>query len=317
VAGGWQGLDLISRREEEESTPERPDLSGKSRQDSRTQEKKEEKKGKADAGLSRCAARYPRTYHVTFRIVLPLFFLIGLAFFCGYFLALFESDAEKDGNDALLAGVVDEAVKIGRLVELATTAPSECLQAYYREGGDNSTTNETAKLTKFMADCGGTISSELSGLVEEFRAKLTLEAYSSLTFDWISCRDGLKRNADRGEQAQQVIDRWIERYNASLATYRAEGLTEDEARERALAEASGHDSCEVNAAAGALFWFTSKSGVLSRRTFPQKCSDPHFSISRHSSFFVASSSSHEHDRIRQHGSRHDGRSCPRVHAGLC
>lgn len=158
---------------------------------------------------------------------------------------------EKDGNDAILADVVGQGSRVFRLVDLATKSPTMCLETFEGDTADRDA------LAQHMEECGGNLSEELSVILEDVVQETTVDAYTSLTFDWIACQSGdLGDYADRWEQAEHVIATWWVHFDSLRTQYEAEGLSSLEAEKRAREEARGGEDCRTNVAAAALFWFT-------------------------------------------------------------
>lgn len=244
VTGGWQGLDVVQRSEES-------DEEEMNRNENDYDEPKE-------ANLwNRVGTRFPRAFHVFWKVLIPLFVIIMLCFLCGYFLVLLESGAEKQANDEALADIANRAMKISRIAQAARMAPSLCLEAYQ---GD--ITNRT-ELEQHMKDCG----QRLPDLVEDALNELPLfelDVFDSLTFNWIVCGEESKHVA----QVETVSDTWERKVENLTTEYEAHGMNATEAKTRAIEEASAQDVCTVNTAAGALFWLTIATTIGYGNTVP-------------------------------------------------
>ena len=248
VAGGWQGLDIVHHEEDAEER-------GKVSTDDA--ENCEKNNGKIRF-VDRLAERHPRTFHIILQVILPLFFIILLCFLCGYFLARLEADTEMHENDSALAAVVSRRERVARIAEAAKEAPSICLDLY-----QGPLTNRT-QLEEHMKECGRNLPDFVLEILQEVAEESEFDVSESITFDWIVCGD----DRSRGSQISVVNDTWTMDMVELSKTYESQGLNKTEARTKAFEEASGHDSCRVNAAAGALFWLTISTTIGYGNTAP-------------------------------------------------
>jgi len=235
VAGGWQGLDIVNQEKEEQEE-------GASNDNETT---------KAVAPcrlqcLARLATRYPRTYHIVAKILLPLFVIIMLCFLCGAILVNLESDQEIKSNDQALGDIAIRISRINEIAQAARMSPVLCLESYQ---GD--LTNRT-NLEQHMHECGQSLPDRVEETVQELTDEQESNVFGALTFNWITCGD------DRAgaSQTNTVQTTWEADLQTLQKEYQAQGMSEIEAKKRAFTEAQGHVSCEENYGAGALFWLT-------------------------------------------------------------
>lgn len=247
VAGGWQGLDIVHQGEDVEE-----------REKVITDDAEISEKQNDNGFVDRLAERYPRTFHVILQVILPLFFIILICFFCGYFLARFEAYTEMQENDSALAAVVSRREKVARIAEAAKEAPSICLDLY-----EGPLTNRT-QLEEHMKECGRNLPDFVLRILKEVAEESEFDVSKSITFNWIFCGDDRSRDS----QMSVVNETWTLDMEELSKSYESLGLNKTEAQTRAFAEASGHDSCRVNAAAGALFWLTIATTIGYGNTAP-------------------------------------------------
>jgi len=139
--------------------------------------------------------RFPRSYNIFTNIVLPLFFLIGLSFFCGYFVVMLESPGEVESNDGLIADFVDFAVRASsRPVQVDSVRPIELCVVTINV---TDTSSNTSALARQLADCA-----------ESF---LGQEVSAPVTFDWTTCN---VEDPSYANQRSTVIEAWLESYES-------------------------------------------------------------------------------------------------------
>lgn len=188
--------------------------------------------------MNRFRETWPRTFHILFRVIIPLLGLIGVCFFCGYFLARMESSVEMSSNDAIIATIFNDSLRDSSIA-YGEYIPDACLADW---NVNDPEFNETG-LRNFLDDCRAELISQ----------KVAGEEQGDLTFDWIIC-DG---ETPYVYQYEHVLQEWTEDYFRLVEKYATElNMTFWQANERALQEASGHEDCTIHTSAGAWFFFT-------------------------------------------------------------
>lgn len=193
---------------------------------------------------SRLREKWPRTFDMFARVLFPLFFLIGVSFFCGYFLALLESSVEIANNDASLAAGFNFSLSVSAL-SFGKPIESPCLADY----DVNDPTFNATGLRSFLDDCR-------KDLVRRERMGVDGEVGSDPTFDWIICTEG--HETPYVDQYAHVLYSWTDDFYRLASIYATEypNMTAMKISDAAMLEATGHQDCTVHTAAGALFWFT-------------------------------------------------------------
>jgi len=224
---------------------------------------------------------YPRTYNICIKIILPLLFLIGLSFLCGYFLARAESGNEISTNDAILADFVDDVIKINTIQSGVKKSYDACLAEYANNTtniltSSTSTSTSTSKedhlvnltdLTSFLESCTQPAVNETQTIADNFLENAFEQNYNDLSQNWITCRN---ETYARNAQSSYITTQWLESFFGLQAKYSSDGSnrTEEEATELARVEASTSEHCVVNPAAGGIFWFTVMSTIGYGNTAP-------------------------------------------------
>lgn len=183
-------------------------------------------------------SKWPRTYSLLVRVLIPLFGLIGVSFLCGFFLARMESKVEIENNDAILKGEINYTLQVSS-VAYGNYIPSPCIADYDVNDPEFNATG----LRNFLDDCQQDI----------IRRRELKEG--DLTFDWIICDDG--GETPYIQQYEHVLLAWTDDYFGLAEKYATElNMTAQDASNKAMQEATGHSDCTLHTAAGALFWFT-------------------------------------------------------------
>lgn len=235
---------------------------------------------------------FPRSYHLVVFIVAPLLMLIALAFLCGHFVAMLESPHEKQANDGAMAEIVLKFARLDRLRLAAQDSPRLCLESYVPsttadgdDDDDDDATNSSSyatrvpfnrtELAEHMATCGARHAEEVQGIVDAFLAEWGVGVYDSLTFDWNVCGPPNRTKIfDRVKQTRFFVDRWFANFEQLLeATY---GNTDNNSTDQNSTIADftpeevalfdqvvASDQCELSTPAGALFWFTVMTTIVS------------------------------------------------------
>ena len=89
-------------------------------------------KGSCSTGTSAWATRYPRTFNVTMKMLLPLGCLVVLSYLCGHIIASLESQQEMDSNDVAFATFYKTAIKLHGMHWQLKSGPSSCLDSFIR-----------------------------------------------------------------------------------------------------------------------------------------------------------------------------------------
>eukprot|EP00978_Attheya_sp_CCMP212_P023061 scaffold69809_cov42-Attheya_sp.AAC.2 len=240
IAGGWQGVDS--------NVPPLP-LDPASEDISQSKhEGGSEKEHVKMSFLDQLESRFPRWYHIALDVLLPLGFLIAVAFMCGYIVALLELDGEKINNNLALASNQHLQELLKGLVDAAESAPVDCLDSYITSGGDVS---NVLQLRQSLQECGSqlqVLGQPTTDVYEELAIELGSGYYGSMSVNWMIC-DNLK-GREGADQVAYMAEVWTESYETILQE------NQDMSREEAMAQATGTNSCKVHTAAGALFWFT-------------------------------------------------------------
>lgn len=250
VAGGWQGLDVVNHGVDDSNENEASEISNENEATASNN------KSTRCRWLKKLAERYPRSSHILWKVLVPLFVIIMICFLCGFFLVQLESEGEKEANDAALKDISRRVVKIRQIRETARNAPIICLDAYQGDLG-----NRTA-LEEHMKQCGKRLPDSVENTLETLEAEELV--YESVTFDWIVCTE----NTDQTAQAKAVGDAWTAQVDALVQEYRDQGMNETEALELAIDQASSGEPCRLNVAAGALFWLTIATTIGYGNTVP-------------------------------------------------
>eukprot|EP00550_Attheya_septentrionalis_P007065 CAMPEP_0198281060 /NCGR_PEP_ID=MMETSP1449-20131203/1070_1 /TAXON_ID=420275 /ORGANISM="Attheya septentrionalis, Strain CCMP2084" /LENGTH=504 /DNA_ID=CAMNT_0043976691 /DNA_START=143 /DNA_END=1657 /DNA_ORIENTATION=- len=240
IVGGWQGVD--SNVPPLPLDPASEDIS-QSKHDGGS-EKEHEKM----SFLDQLESRFPRWYHIALDVLLPLGFLIAVAFVCGHIVAVLELDGEKINNNLALAENQHLQELLKGLVDAAESAPVDCLDSYISSGGDM---NNVLKLRQSLQECGSqlqVLDQPINDVYEELAIELGYGQYGSMSVNWMTCSNAKGREA--GDQLAYMAGVWTESYETLLQE------NKDMSREEAMAQATGTNSCQVHTAAGAVFWFT-------------------------------------------------------------
>jgi len=254
--GGWQGVNVDFSNANQETKAE---TTNDERQQEQQQQEPQESATTnattrtAPAWLRRWERHYPRTFHVFNFIILPLLLLVVVAFVCGYFVALLESENERVSNNEALADVVKDFDQLGRLAEAAQWAPTLCLEAY--EPSSAAAAFNRTELEEHMQSCGARLATEIESIVESFTGKWIEQIYDRLSFDWTLCRNDTQTSRTIPAQVELVGNAWRDSFQA------LEAATND--TDYAIDHAVGTQDCETHAAAGALFWFTVMTTIVS------------------------------------------------------
>ena len=255
--GGWQGVNVDFSNANKESKAETTN-------DERQQEQQQEEpqsatstttttRTRTPAWLLRWERHYPRTFHVFSFIILPLLILIVVAFVCGYFVALLESDNERCVQQRGAGGYCQQFCPT-RPTGRGGTVDSHALSRSVRAIGSSSAFNRT-ELEEHMQSCGARLATEIDSIVESFTGKWLEQIFDRLSFDWTTCRNDNQTSRQIPAQVELLGEQWLESFAA------LEAATND--TDYALANAVGTKDCETNAAAGALFWFTVMTTIVS------------------------------------------------------
>jgi hypothetical protein len=221
--------------------------------------------------LRRIASTFPRLYFFLTQLVLPLLILIGMASLFGWGLATIESSGEIADNDAALNGVfgsyaayVLDREYIHKTIE---EVGQDCLLSYYENSTvtDEVIANQTEVL-KFLFSCAESLAMERFPIDD--LARYFLRYSAELSFDWISCGRYVNETYNF-TKVPQLVDKPLahqQQYIHYVLAYRSDFLrllnaTKSTGNETndvllALESATGSQTCEVNVAGGALFWFT-------------------------------------------------------------
>ena len=213
--------------------------------------------------LGKFALRFPRSFSILFRIVVPLFVLISLCFAFGACLATIESHQEKAVNDQILSRFQNLRFLVGKITERAETAPEYCLGTF----NDTSESLNRTALEIHMKNCGQSIAHE-DELTKALNSYLDKNEAVELKFNWITCVGDNVTTTSRTSQTEHFVSKWNASYYAILADLEAKGFSTEEAHEKALMEATGSGDCDSNCAAGALFWFTVMTTIGYGNTAP-------------------------------------------------
>jgi len=249
VAGGWQGLDIVNRTDHEEEEEEKND----------------------EGFVARVSNRYPRSFHVFFLVVLPLFVLIFVAFVCGAGLAHLESQDEKEANDQAISDYRDLFFQIEQLDKEVETSALRCLDRFNSTTGSSELINRT-ELREHIIMCVEEIAEERDKVSKRVGQDLAEWLWYSLidasTFNWMTCSPDNETVKFSFEQSMYVSGQWEASYQKLLEEYQGQGMSLEEAHDAARQEATGTKNCETNVAAGALFWFTVMTTIGYGHTSP-------------------------------------------------
>ena len=104
--------------------------------------------------LANIPHRWPRTFYFIAGVVLPLWFLIGMALFFGYFLCLAESPVEVEKNNAAIATAQSTLQRFFIVGNVTAQLPTLCLDFFLRKNGNQqrngSIVNDTEDLIDFV-----------------------------------------------------------------------------------------------------------------------------------------------------------------------
>jgi len=254
--GGWQGLKLDPNNNNDQ------DGNNIEENEQLEQSPQQEIPPAGFRGfLARWEQAFPRTYHVTNFLILPLLGLIVLSFVCGYFVARLESAAEKEANRETMAGTFLKLAKIDLLARAATQSPTFCLDNYVPSsgGGNDSAIFNRTELAEHMERCGQTLATTVNDIVHEFQDEYKSDIYSDLRFDWTICRPNNTAPRNRAYQAEFYANVWIENLHEIEGVFNNTETTGAEY----LSQVPATDQCRVNGGAGALFWFTVMTTIVS------------------------------------------------------
>jgi len=200
--------------------------------------------------IDREEKRCPRIFNIFFIIIIPLLLLVCLAMFCGHFLALLESGNEKDTNNSLIVDWIGKNQKVELVASSVQGAYDGCFAAFLADAPSD-LVNST-ELLSFMNDCTSEGLAESKSILKEIQDDTIANLVSNdMSFDWIACSKGGTRDFT-GVQGFFIFTEWLESFFALIDEY----SDEEEAYALAVENASGTDSCAVNSAGGAVFWFT-------------------------------------------------------------
>lgn len=213
--------------------------------------------------IDRTEKKCPRFWNIVVVIMTPILLLICWSMFCGYFIAVLESDAELKANDDAMLAHIKYHNDLGAIRDSVKNAYDGCLETFIAESPSVEALNSTA-LMAFMAECTST-SDEMSHsneLVEDMReASFHDLTKKTLSFNWMKCTSsvGVNSNSDNTWQQQGHIfaSEWSNSSFSLAEGYTLEGNTTSRVPHMIPApNVNMSDSCKVNTAGAGMFWFT-------------------------------------------------------------
>mmetsp|Transcript_6216 Transcript_6216/g.9419 ORF Transcript_6216/g.9419 Transcript_6216/m.9419 type:complete len:563 (+) Transcript_6216:86-1774(+) len=218
-----------------------------------------------DTSATKCIQqRFPRTYAITFSILIPMLGLIGLCFLFGYGLASLEGPGELESNNQLIVDYIEKYRKVDNFLTTIERGYDGCIRQYLSSDEEY---KQRVGLEDFVSYCTQTAKTTVRKEVEQM--KLEEGEATEFSFDWMKCYVNEETGSSMTwEQRANVYFKWLDSYEAIKTGYMNEGKSEPEAHNLALTEADGSEDCFVNVAGGATFWFTIMTTIGYGNTAP-------------------------------------------------
>lgn len=201
--------------------------------------------------IDRSEKRCPRVWNILFVVVFPLLLLIGWAILCGYILALMESGEELKRNDETVVKFLNDSLNLNDTLDELKNSYDTCLDAF------NSSSQQFNKteLISHMEKCTKDGVSRAEGKAKEIINKTGNELIATdMSFDWNTCSGGSYWESTE-IQGLFVFNEWMQSYESLKENCTSQSMN-DTCVANARKGASGVSKCRLNAAGGAVFWFT-------------------------------------------------------------
>ena len=235
---------------------------------------------------------FPRTHGILFRILIPLFLIIGITYLLGWYLAILEKGDEIANNNAIIRAQYNLTGFPEEDLYFLSSSPGICFDHYLeqkRPGNEpfkNSTilseldfppispgtdTDPEALINEiqaYMTVCNNAVNATLDKHTNYKESEIDAASQAAMTFHWIRCWNtttygnvnpffpNKKQLKAAVNQPEFFYDTWKLNQTALYKQYLLEeNITDQEAFDRSIEYASGEAMCGINRPTSAWFWF--------------------------------------------------------------